>query len=149
MPPRYRALLESIYPRLGLKRTLSDAKSPRASGPSAVHLDVRERRGLARIEVEAAGPDIGAEVAQHLRELCLHRMDVIHLDLPLGNRTAMAAVEAFAELGFFFGAVIPELRAGDILRLQYLNNIDLDPDRLVLYTDDAKLLLQAILADRS
>ena len=149
VPPRYRDLLESIYQRLGLKRTLSDPKPPPASGPSAVHLDVRERRGLARIEVEAAGPDVGAEVAQRLRELCLHRMDVIHLDLPLGNRTAMAAIDAFTELGFFFGAVIPELRAGDVLRLQYLNNVDLDPNRLVLYSDEAKLLLQAILADRA
>ena len=113
-----------------------------------MHVDVRERRGLARIEVEAAGPDVGAAVAQRLRELCLHRMDVIHLDLPLGNRTAMAAMDAFTELGFFFGAVIPELRAGDVLRLQYLNNIDLDLKRLVLYSDEAKLLLQAILADR-
>jgi len=34
------------------------------------------------------------------------------------------------------------------LRLQYLNNVALDPDRLVLYTDEAKRLLEAILADR-
>jgi serine/threonine-protein kinase RsbW len=75
-------------------------------------------------------------------------LDVIHLDLPLGDPTAMAAVDDLCELGFFFGAVIPELHAGDILRLQYLNNVALDLDRLVLYTDEAKRLLQAILADR-
>ena len=64
------------------------------------------------------------------------------------DATAMAAVDDLCALGFFFGAAIPELRAGDILRLQYLNNVALDPDLLVLYTDEAKRLLQAILADR-
>ncbi len=61
---------------------------------------------------------------------------------------AMAAVGNLCKLGFFFGAVIPELHSGDVLRLQYLNNVALDPDRLVLYTDEAKRLLKAILADR-
>ena len=76
---------------------------------------------------------------------------VIHLDLSLGDRMAMAAVDNFAELGFFYGAVIPELREGegDVLRLQYLNNVNLDPDALVLYSDEAKRILRAILADRA
>ena len=51
-------------------------------------------------------------------------------------------------LGFFFGGLIPELRAGDVLRLQYLNNVELDPGALVLYSDTAKQLLRTILADR-
>jgi hypothetical protein len=148
VPPRYRALLPPIYQRLDLERALRDPTTARASGSSSMHLELHERRGLARIEVEVAGPEVAALVERRLRELCLRRVDVIHLDLPLGDPTAMAAVDRFAELGFFFGAVIPELRAGDVLRLQYLNNVDLDPERLVLYTDEAKLLLQAILADR-
>jgi serine/threonine-protein kinase RsbW len=148
VPPRHRALLQSIYQRLDLERALRDPTPDRAAAASSIHVEVRERRGLARIEVEAAGPEIATEVAEHLRELCLRHLDVIHLDLPLGDPTAMAAMDRFAELGFFFGAVIPELRAGDVLRLQYLNNVELDPDRLVLYSDEAKLLMQAILADR-
>ncbi len=148
LPRRHWALLESIYRRLGLRRTLLDPKPGGAPARSAVHVEVKGRRGLARIEVESAGADFVAEVSQRFRELCLHRVDVIHLDLPLGDATAMAAVDDLCALGFFFGAAIPELRAGDILRLQYLNNVALDPDLLVLYTDEAKRLLQAILADR-
>jgi serine/threonine-protein kinase RsbW len=53
-----------------------------------------------------------------------------------------------AALGYFFGGLVPDLWHGDVLRLQYLNNVDLDPDRIVLYTREAKQLLDLILADR-
>lgn len=148
LPRRYRALLKSIYRQLGLRRTLLDPKPGTTSVRSSLHVELKRRRGLARIEVECAGTDLEAEVGHRFRELCLQRLDVIHLDLPLGNPMAMAAVGNLCKLGFFFGAVIPELHNGDVLRLQYLNNVALDPDRLVLYTDEAKRLLEAILADR-
>jgi serine/threonine-protein kinase RsbW len=148
LPRRYRALIESIYRRLGLRRALLDPKPGGAPTRSAVHVDVKGRRGLARIEVEIGGSDLEAEVVQRFRELCLRRLDVIHIDLPLGEPTAMMAVDGLCELGFFFGAVIPELHGGDVLRLQYLNNVALDPNRLVLYTDEARRLLRTILADK-
>lgn len=73
---------------------------------------------------------------------------MIHLDLVLGDGAAIAAVDDFASLGFLFGAVIPELRQGDVLRLQYLNNVDVDPRAITLYRDEAKRMLETILADR-
>jgi serine/threonine-protein kinase RsbW len=148
VPPRYRALIESIYARLGLRRTSEKPQSASAPEASAIHVEVKARRGLARIEVEAAGRDVGAQVAQRFHELCLQRLDVIHLDLKLADAAAMAAVDELAALGFFFAAVIPELWNGDVLRLQYLNNVELDVDGLVLYSDEAKRLLETILADR-
>jgi serine/threonine-protein kinase RsbW len=148
VPPRYRALIESIYTRLGLRRTFRAAQSADAPEVSTIHVEVKARRGLARIEVESAGRDVGAQVAQRFRELCVQRLDVIHLDLKLADATAMAAVDELAALGFFFAAIIPELRSGDVLRLQYLNNIELDPAGIVLYADEAKRLLDVILDDR-
>ncbi len=156
LPPRHKALLESIYRRLGLRRTFHDMSprdtaDPGMSAGSSVHVELNERRGLARIEVESAAEDVVTSVAHRSREVRRQRFDVIHLDLSLGDRMAMAAVDNFAELGFFYGAVIPELREGegDVLRLQYLNNVNLDPDALVLYSDEAKRILRAILADRA
>ena len=153
LPPRHKALLESIYGRLDLRRTfcdLSPADTADSDPPtgSSLHVELKERRSLARIEVEVAAADLVASVSHKLREVTLQRFDVIHLDLPLGDRTAMAAVDEFARLGFFYGAVIPELREGDVLRLQYLNNVEVDPDALVLYSDESKRILGEILADR-
>ena len=34
-------------------------------------------------------------------------------------------------LGFFFAGVIPEMPQGDVLRLQYLNNVNIDLDEIV------------------
>ena len=148
-PPRYKTLLESIYDRLGLPRTIGVAATTDISVHSSVHVDVKGRRGLARIEVEAAGNDVVTSVSQRLEELRLLGLAVIHLDLPLGDAAAMAAVDEFAQLGFFYGALVPELRDGDVLRLQRFSNVDVDPDQLVLYTDEAKCILQAILVDRN
>lgn len=149
LPRRYGPLLDSIYTQLGLRRELLRPEPNGAPAQSALHVDVNGRRGLARIEIETPGNDLSAAVSQRFRELCLRRLDVIHIDLPLGDPTAMAAVDDICDLGFFFAAVIPELRNGDVLRLQYLNNVALDVDRLVLFSDEAKRLLAAILADRS
>jgi len=149
LPPRYHALLESIYRHLGLPRTLGMATTTDASVHSSVHVEVKGRRGLARIEVETAGNDVVTLVLQRLEELRLQGLAVIHLDLPLGDTAAMAAVDEFARLGFFYGALVPELRDGDVLRLQCFNNVDVDPDQLVLYSDEAKRILHAILADRN
>jgi serine/threonine-protein kinase RsbW len=148
VPSRYRSLIESTYERMRLPRTFREAEPGDAPAASAIHVEVKTRRGLARIEVESAGRDVVAQVAQRFRELCVRRLDVIHLDLPLADAPAMAAVDELAGLGFFFAAIVPELWGGDVLRLQYLNNIDLDPGSIVLYTDEAKRLLDAILDDR-
>jgi serine/threonine-protein kinase RsbW len=148
VPSRYRSLIESIYGRLRLLRTFREAAPGDAPAVSAIHVEVKARRGLARIEVESAGRDVVTQVAQRFHELCVGRLDVIHLDLPLADAPAMAAVDELAGLGFFFAAIIPELWGGDVLRLQYLNNIDLDPGSIVLYSDEAKRLLDAILDDR-
>jgi serine/threonine-protein kinase RsbW len=148
LPRRYRTLLEAIYSRLSLRRSLRDVEPAAATSESSLVVELNERRGLARIEVEAAGDDLTQQVEARLRELCLRRFDVIQLDLLLADVSAANAVEELSGLGFFFACIIPELRNGDVLRLQYLNNVELDPASLVLYSDSARALLDAILADR-
>lgn len=151
-PARYRELIDSIYTPLGLTRThvaLEDFHLSDVTDASNVHVEIKGRRGLGRIEVTRGGYDLEPVVEKLLRELCRKHLDVIHLDIPLGDPVAMASAEAFARMGFFFAAVIPELRGGDVFRLQYLNNIDADVESIVLYTDRAKELLSAIMQDRT
>lgn len=148
VPERYRPLIESIYANLCLPRALRAPTRRETNSRSDVHVVVKGRRGLARIEVDTVGADLEEVIGQRFRELCLRRLDVIHVDLPLGDSTAMATVDALCGLGFFFGAIIPELRGGDVLRLQYLNNVAIDTNRLVLYADEAKHMLERILAER-
>ena len=74
----------------------------------------------------AYGSDLPDLVRLRLRELCLRRIDWISLDLPLshpGVRDLCAPLEA---LGFFFAGIIPDLADDDVLRLQYLNDVEAD-----------------------
>jgi serine/threonine-protein kinase RsbW len=47
-------------------------------------------------------------------------------------------------LGFFFAGMIPELDNGDFLRLQYLNNVKIDPSKTVVVSDFGKYLFDYI-----
>ncbi len=53
-----------------------------------------------------------------------------------------------AELGFFFGGIIPELRGEDVLRLQYLNNVEVERDDVHTASDFGEELLNLIFAQR-
>jgi hypothetical protein len=78
------------------------------------------------LRVAEPGADLTELVQARLRELCVHRVDCVYVDLPLSH-PAMRGV-GLEDLGFFFGCVIPEDAdgEGDVLRLQYLNNVEIE-----------------------
>ena len=88
-------------------------------------------------------------VRVRLRELCLHRVDCIYVDLPLSNPAVQSAGARLDELGFFFGAIIPELRDGDVLRLQYLNEVDVRADDVRTGSDFGRELAKVIFQQKS
>jgi serine/threonine-protein kinase RsbW len=53
------------------------------------------------------------------------------------------------ELGFFFGGIIPELRDGDVLRLQYLNEVDIRPEDVRTGSDFGQELVNLIFQEKS
>ena len=58
---------------------------------------------------------------------------------------AMQFTERLEQLGFFFGGIIPEKDKGDVLRLQYLNNVAIDPSQIQVASDFGKELLAYVL----
>jgi serine/threonine-protein kinase RsbW len=129
-PAHHQAMVERIYERSGLDRTVETATAPTAAPPlsqgAQVRVDVFPRWSEAALRVTAYGSDLPDLVRLRLRELCLRRIDWISLDLPLshpGVRDLCAPLEA---LGFFFAGIIPDLADDDVLRLQYLNDVEAD-----------------------
>jgi len=47
-------------------------------------------------------------------------------------------------MGFFFAGILPRTRIGDALILQFLNNVDLDYDKITVVSDAAKEILNYI-----
>jgi hypothetical protein len=50
----------------------------------------------------------------------------------------------FEKMGFFFAGVLPQSQVGDALVLQYLNNVAFDYNKLVLYSDFTKEIMEYI-----
>ena len=51
------------------------------------------------------------------------------------------------DLGFFFSGVIPEMKRGDVLRMQYLNNVDFDENEIVTASDFGKELADYVVKE--
>jgi anti-sigma regulatory factor (Ser/Thr protein kinase) len=127
-PAAYREAVRRIVERNGLARTVEDEPGAQLPASSRISVDVRHDHNLAFLRVEEPGADLQELVRVRLRELCLHRVDCVYVDLPLSCPTTQKAGARLDQLGFFFGGIVPELRDGDTLRLQYLNEVDIHSD---------------------
>src|SRR5919202_4172283 len=127
-PAVYREAVWGIVEHNELNRTEGDGSDAEMPPSSQMSIDLRRDHNLAFLRVEEPGADLQELVRVQLRELCLHRVDCIYIDLPLSSPSAQNAGARLNELGFFFGGIIPELRDGDVLRLQYLNEVDIRPE---------------------
>jgi hypothetical protein len=73
-------------------------------------------------------------------------VDCVYVDLPLSDPATPDAATSLKNLGVFFGGIIPEAHAqgGDVLRLQYLNNVEVQAGDVSTASDFGKELLGLI-----
>jgi anti-sigma regulatory factor (Ser/Thr protein kinase)/N-acetylglutamate synthase-like GNAT family acetyltransferase len=164
-PAHHRPMLERIYGNLGLKRAFAPfpGGAPRLSGSRAptelpnftLSTQVLSLLQIAIIEVTGYGLGILPEVNGRLSELCHKGIAVIYLHLPLGDPQTAVLCRYFEELGFIFAGVLPrpaepagqgEMPARDLLCLHYLNGPRVDYDRLQIYGDFGRELVEYIRA---
>ena len=147
-PVVYQESVQRVIKHNGLRRTIQNVPEPEMPSSSRVSVNVRWDHNLAFLRVEEPGADLGELVRLRLRELCLHRVDCIYVDLPLCNPATVQAGAGLRDLGFFFGGIIPEAHggaaSGDVLRLQYLNNVEIKPDDLHTASDFGRGLLETV-----
>ncbi len=148
-PAVYREAVRRIVEHNGLRRTGGDGSDAEMPPSSRMSVDVRRDHNLAFLRVEEPGADLQELVRVRLRELCLHRVDCIYVDLPLSHPAVQSAGARLNELGFFFGGIIPELRDGDVLRLQYLNEVDIRPEDVSTASDFGGELVNLIFGEKS
>ncbi len=151
-PFHHAAIIRRIYERGNFDREIVISTGVPAEplpAHSVVQVAERYEWGHGRIAIRAYGADIIDVVRARFRDLCLKRLDVIWLDLPLHDPWTAHHCAAFEMMGFFFGGVIPEMSNGDVLRLHFLNNVEIDPERTVLYSDFARELGAYVLKARA
>lgn len=149
-PEAYKKIISDIYSNIGIKREIitedRDFKYA-ADSESKVSVKVRTDHNQGIISVESYGDSTVGEIRYHLRKLCVEHIDCIYADLPINHKGAGHTAEALREIGFFFGYVVPEYADSDILRLQYLNNVEIEREDIKTASTFGEELLGFIFED--
>ena len=148
-PFHHEGMIRRLVQVNGLDRELVGAAGvvvpPAPPAHSTVEVRARPEWGNAVITVLQHGEDLLPLVRMHLRELCINHIEAIFLDLPLEEPGVASHCATLEALGFFFSGLVPELGStGDVLRLQYLNNVAIDPARLKVASEFGRELLDYV-----
>ena len=147
LPREHSAVLKKIYDYVGIKRLYKKTllSELNLDEPSAIDISIQQDLNIAHLDIINFGNDIEKALKVHLRELLLQKIDVIYLNIFLSNPAAQHFNKTIEALGFIFCGVIPELKEGDILRYQYLNNVDLNIESTVIVSDMGKELFDYVI----
>ncbi len=147
VPLVYASLIERIYQENGMIRQIRNVLETEYETGLATQLEIQIRQDAfndATIELHQIGEDALHMILHHTRELCEKKVEAVYLNLPMSSREAAILAGRLAEKGFLFAGVIPELKDGDVLKLQYLNNVLFDPSKVTVVSDTARELLSFI-----
>lgn len=128
---RHAAFLGELAARLGLERTVETGDGG-AGGHAKISAKVTPQTGVAHIRVTQPGAEVASRVADELEGLDAFDLGAVHVDVPLADSGAAAAIEALEALDFAFAAWIPDFAAdGDVLRLQRVGSHPVDVEHVV------------------
>jgi serine/threonine-protein kinase RsbW len=147
-PFHHQTIISRIYQKNSLKRNITNATEIKDEVhiPPNSRVDVRIQTTASRAFMLIAqyGADLDELVKFRLHELCLNKIDCIYIDLPLSHPATPKFCASLEMLGFFFSGIIPEMSEGDVLRLQYLNNVDTALEDIQIASDFGKELLEYV-----
>ena len=146
-PSIYVTLIGRIYAENLMNRQIQEVIESDYQNGLDTQLEIQVRQDAfndATIELHQIGDDAFAMILHHTRELCEKKVEAVYLNLPMQSSEAAILACKLADKGFLFAGVIPELKDGDILKLQYLNNVSFDPSKITVVSDTAKELLRVI-----
>ncbi len=146
-PAHHREMVAKLYRNIGADHEYAAPfDRPELTGESEILTGTNPSEGCAEIFLRRCGKDVVREVRRLLRGFCLKQYAAVNLFLSLEAPTTYHLTAEFEKLGFFFAGVLPCARIGDVLILQFLNNVDLDYGKITAYTNAAKEILAYIRA---
>ena len=146
LPRKHKEILSEIYSNNKLNRVIADLPADFKFDNEKSELDstIKYDLNVAFMTMKKFGEDARELILYNLKEFCLKKIDCIYFDLPLSEpATALISQDAEA-MGFKFSGIVPELHNGDVLRLQYMNNVHIDKNKIVVVSDFAKKMLNYI-----
>jgi serine/threonine-protein kinase RsbW len=149
LPYHHSTIMKKIYERQSLNRNFAilDKENIRCIGKSVIDLKFLPDLALAFLQVQNYGDDFEGLIEFRLKEMLKKKMDCIYVDLPLSMKETPYFSAVVEQFGFFFAGIIPELYDGDVLRLQYLNNLEVDSKEICTASDFGSELLDYVLKE--
>ena len=147
LPPAHEKVLKRIYEHAQLDRVYKKPGKPRIYKDSVINIHVMSEMSSAFLRVERYGESFLEELALKVKDLLLHKMELLVLDLPLTIPETARICSEIEKMGFFFSGLMPEYLDGDALRLQYLNNVPFNPDEVDVYSDFGKELFNYVVGE--
>ena len=147
LPGKHGEMVQRILKRLQVPVKISSrsgnnpAQSPQQH--CVMEIDIRERLDLALIMIQRYGLDFEREFQNRLRQLCLREIAVINIYLDLKDPASPEVVMLLEKTGCFFAGFLPA-HPRYFLILQYLNNVNVDYDKIAVYDTFAKKLLDYV-----
>ena len=144
-PAHHREMVEKLYHNIGADHEYAAlSEEPKLTGESEILTGTNPSEGCAEIFIQRYGKNVVHDVRRLLRGFCLQQYAAINLFINLEAPATYYLTAEFEKLGFFFAGILPCARIGDVLILQYLNNVDVDYDKITAYSDAAKEILAYI-----
>lgn len=143
LPSAYADTLQQMYASRGLQREFVEDGQPQGMSRSSV--ESIDAASLVRMTVTSVGTD----VAEHIGRFVLDYPDrhIHQIVLPLYYPGVSLAIQAARQAGFFLGGLLPLWDDRDMLLIQKLRTAP-DYSKVLLYTQEARELLNLIAADR-
>lgn len=149
LPYHHSSIIKKIYENLDLNRDYETKIADQVvkNEKTIIDMKVLPDLALAFLQLQEFGADFEALIEFRLKEMLRKKMDCIYLDLPLTNKLTPQYCVLAEQFGFFFAGIIPELYDGDVIRFQYLNNLELDAKEICTASRFGEDLLKYVLKE--
>ena len=127
LPKNHIDFVSDLAKKIKVSRKIAQS-SALGSGKSEYIVTVNSETQMANIKVQYIGEDFSSAISSELEKLEPQNLAFTMLNLPISQAAAALAFSQLEEMGFFWGAWLPNYSAqGDVLRLQKLHeavNVD-------------------------
>jgi serine/threonine-protein kinase RsbW len=147
LPAKHSDLIIKLYKNIGgdvHNYHIPDIKSMSLPDEGEISTSVNELESCGEIHIHKYGLNTVKEVRKVTRQMCVKNVASINLFLNLEDVATAIMTHEIEKLGYFFAGILPESKIGDVLILQYLNNVDFDYSKVTAYSDIAKEILEYI-----
>jgi serine/threonine-protein kinase RsbW len=148
-PERHREIVGRTLELCELRGSPADPPTGAAlTEHSDLHVAVDADHNLALIAVKTPGADLEKAVAAERHHLLHRGLDAVYFDLPLEQPATALVANHLERLGMSYAGIFPNSRCdGDVLRMQSLHGVRVDPGDVSVASEHGRELLDYVLGD--